>query len=49
MGCASDGMERLERGLTFPKFMFMEQNVGEVNTVEREFAFENGEGFIEEM
>lgn len=49
MGCASDGMKRPERGLTFPKFMFMEQNVGEVNTVEGEFAFENGEGFIEEM
>ena len=47
MGCASEGMKRLGRGLTFPKFLFMEQNVGGVNTVEREFAFENNEGFIE--
>lgn len=47
MGCASEGVKRPERGLTFPKFMFTEQNVGGVNTVEREFAFQNGEGCIE--
>lgn len=43
MGCASKGMKRSERGLTCPKFMLTEENVGAVNTVERAFAFESGE------
>lgn len=42
MGCASKGLKRPERGLTCPKFMVTEENVGGVNTVERAFAFENG-------
>lgn len=46
MGCASEGRKRLERGLNFPKFMFMKENIGRVNTVEREFTMENGEEFI---
>lgn len=46
MGCASEGRKRLERGLSFPKFMFMKENIGRVNAVEREFTMENGEEVI---
>lgn len=46
MGCASEGRKRLETGLNFPKFMFMKENIGRENAVEREFKIENGEGFI---
>lgn len=46
MGCASEGRKRLERGLNFPKFMFIKENIGRMNTVEGEFTMENGEEFI---
>lgn len=46
MGCTSEGRKRLETGLNFPKFMFMKENIGRMNTVERQFTIKNGEGFI---
>lgn len=46
MGCASEGRNRLEMGLNFPKFMFTKENIGRVNTVGREFTIDNGEAFI---